>query len=150
MTSQEAALGKSLNILIGNLYNLYLEAHAAHWNVEGPSFPMLHEFFGDYYEDVFGSIDFFAESLRQHEALAPSTLSGLPKTATIKESNPATNGAQLIQQLYGKNKLLMTNLKKVSSEAAAVDDQGLQNFAQERLGKHLKWDWQFRVQLKKV
>ena len=146
----EKNLEVALRQLVSNLYTVYLEAHAAHWNVEGPLFPMLHEFFGDYYQDVFGSIDFFAESLRQHEVLAPSTLSGLPKNATIKESNPSTNGTQLLQQLYGKNKLLMTNLKKVSSEAAAVDDQGLQNFAQERLGKHLKWDWQFRVQLKKA
>ena len=147
MTSQEAALGKSLNILIGNLYNLYLEAHAAHWNVEGPSFPMLHEFFGDFYQDVFGSIDFFAESLRQHLQLAPANFAQTMKAATLKEGQASTKPKVLLEQLYGKNHLIMNSLKAVVKAAEAVDDQGLANFSQERLGKHLKWDWQFRVQL---
>lgn len=146
----ERQLETALHKLIGNLFNVYLEAHAAHWNVEGPLFPMLHEFFGEFASDTYGSIDTFAESLRQHDALAPANFAQTMKAASLKEGQATTNAASLLQTLYGKNHLLLDSLKAVSAAAAAVDDQGLQNFTQERLYKHLKWDWQFRVQLKRV
>jgi starvation-inducible DNA-binding protein len=146
----ERTLETALNRLLGNLFTFYLEAHGAHWNVEGPVFAMLHEFFGELASDTYGSIDNFAESLRQHQFLAPSAMPALVKAATIKDEGPTTNPITLLQRLYGKNQLLMKNLKEVSAEAANVDDQGLQNFTQERLGAHLKWDWQLRSHLTRV
>lgn len=146
----ERDLQTSLNRLLGNLFTFYLEAHAAHWNVEGPFFAMLHDFFGELASDTYSSIDPFAESLRQHQFLAPSTMPALVKVATLTDDAPSTNPITLLQRLYGKNQLLMQTLKQVSAEAANVDDQGLQNFTQERLGKHLKWDWQLRSHLTRV
>lgn len=146
----ERELQTVLNRLLGNLFTFYLEAHGAHWNVEGPFFAMLHDFFGEIASDTYGSIDSFAESLRQHQFLSPNAMPALVKAASIKDEAPSTNPITLLQRLYGKNQLLMKNLKEVSAAAAAVDDQGLQNFTQERLYKHLKWDWQLRAHLTRV
>lgn len=147
----ETTLKTALERLLADLFTVYLEAHGAHWNVEGPLFPMLHEFFEGFYTDIYGSIDTFAESLRQHQFTAPVAFAPMLKAGSITApATPTLNGATALASLYQKNQQLMDSLKKVSAAAAGVDDQGLQNFTQERLFKHLKWDWQLRSQLKRV
>ena len=146
----ETTLKSALDQVLGDLFTFYLEAHGAHWNVEGPLFPMLHAFFGELASDTYGSIDTFAESLREHQFLAPANFGQIVQATVLKPGQPTTNGATALASLYQKNQQLMDSLKKVSAAAARVDDQGLQNFTQERLFKHLKWDWQLRSQLKRV
>jgi starvation-inducible DNA-binding protein len=133
--------------LIADLYTTYLEAHAAHWNVEGPLFPMLHQFFGDYAADVYGSIDTFAEALRQHQFQAPASFVELLHAGELAPGKATGQAPRLLKSLQQKNLALMDQLKMLSLAAVQVDDQGLQNFTQERLAAHLKWDWQFRMQL---
>ncbi|MEY4332169.1 MAG: hypothetical protein RLZZ196_907, partial [Bacteroidota bacterium] len=49
-------------------------AHGFHWNVEGPLFTEYHEFFGEVYEDVNGTIDTIAEWMRKFNEKSPYTL----------------------------------------------------------------------------
>ena len=51
-------LADSLKILLATEYAFSLKAQLFHWNVEGPDFAQLHEFFGNLYEEVYNnSID---------------------------------------------------------------------------------------------
>ena len=50
-------LADTLRKIISNSYILYFKAHSFHWNVEGPDFAQYRDFLGDFYEEVFGSID---------------------------------------------------------------------------------------------
>lgn len=145
----ENALAVALKELIGNLYVMYIRAHGAHWNVEGPLFPMLHDYFGDLQSDVFGSIDFFAESLRQHEFYAPNNFSQVMAGATIPDAT-FKNGQPipLMQDMVGVNSQVMTSLNKAYRASEAANDLGLSNFIQDRLGAHLKHSWQLRAYLK--
>ena len=58
-------LAETLKTLLATSYALSIKAQHFHWNVEGPDFPQYHEFFGNYYEEVYGSIDKLAEIIRQ-------------------------------------------------------------------------------------
>jgi starvation-inducible DNA-binding protein len=145
----ENALAVALKELIGNLYVMYIRAHGAHWNVEGPLFPMLHDYFGDLQSDVFGSIDTFAESLRQHEFYAPNNLSQVIAGATIADASFKTGQpTPIMQDMVGVNAQVMTSLNKVFRAAETASDLGLSNFVQDRLAAHLKHSWQLRAYLK--
>jgi DNA-binding ferritin-like protein len=73
MAGESTALVGALRELLGNVYGMYFRAHSAHWNVEGPFFGPLHDFFGELYEAVFDSADLVAEIMRFHRYYAPNS-----------------------------------------------------------------------------
>ena len=55
-------LADALKTLLATSYAFVIKAQFFHWNVEGPDFPQYHDFFGSYYEEVYGNtIDKLAE-----------------------------------------------------------------------------------------
>lgn len=146
----EAALVASLKELLGNTFVLYLRAHGAHWNIEGPLFHSLHDYFGTFADDVYGSIDVVAEALRQHHTYAPSTLTHIANLATIPDTTlnfeSGALGHVLLADLKDANSALRVTLEKTNRLAEQAGDLGLANFLQERMAAHLKHDWQLTAQ----
>lgn len=139
----EIKLIKSLQRLLANVFNEYLHAHGFHWNVVGPQFAQLHEFFGDIYEDVYGSIDSIAEILRQLEIKAPFRLSELTELKSTPEVNPS-DAMDMISSLYTINTNVIANLNEVYGLANKLNHQDICNFIAGRLEMHQKWAWQLR------
>lgn len=137
--SSEDALIQALRAALASSYSLYLAAHAAHWNVEGPEFPAWHEFFGELYKDVFGAIDTLAESLRQHYAYAPASFYDIFTPGSL---TPIEKGVGGVRLLNAAQRVALTGVKDA---AEAAGDVGLSNFCQDRLAAHLKTDWQLRA-----
>ena len=50
---------------------MYAQTHGYHWNIEGEDFPQYHKFFLKIYEDVYESIDTYAENVRKLGDKAP-------------------------------------------------------------------------------
>lgn len=149
--ANDTALAVALKELIGNSYVMYLRAHGAHWNVEGPLFHSLHDFFGKIADDVYGPIDVFAESMRQHDFFAPCTFSEVLKSSTIPETAMLTGQPiPMLKDLVMANGVVMTSLAKVKycAERVSPVDDGLVNHIEERRAAHLKWDWQLKAHLK--
>ena len=138
-SSPDADLLLALRNILASSYMLYIAAHSAHWNVEGATFPSWHAFFGELYEDVFDAIDPFAEAIRQHGAYAPSSF------AEILAGSMETMGGSLVPRLITLNSQHMAALTQLRGAADTAGDEGLANFCQERLGKHLKYNWQLRA-----
>lgn len=131
---QEGTLATSLTDLIAGLYQLYLVAQSAHWNVTGPQFVSMHKFFGDLYDDTFDSIDGFGEALRQHGYLAPSEIAAkIAATTDAKEWLTAAEDA---------NASVLEMLQAAYDAAEDAKDCGLSNYVQDRLLAHRKWQWQ--------
>ena len=58
-------LTESLKTILASSYAYVIKAQFFHWNVEGPDFAQLHDFFGNIYEEVYSnSIDRCAEFIR--------------------------------------------------------------------------------------
>ena len=66
-------LADSLKILLATEYAFTVKAQQFHWNVEGPDFVQLHEFFGNIYEDVYSAIDPTAEYIRTLDEYTPGS-----------------------------------------------------------------------------
>ncbi len=57
-----------LKIAFASQYAFAIKAQNFHWNVEGSDFYQLHNMFEDIYNEVYGSIDAFAENIRKIKA----------------------------------------------------------------------------------
>lgn len=139
------SLKSSLISLLANTYILYYKAQTYHWNIEGMNFPQLHGFFGDYYGDVYGTIDHIAEELRVTGSYAPISLINVVTSASIKEDSvkPATD-RDMVSSLLNANTSYITSLETALSTATAANAQGLVDWITGRIDQHNKWGWQLK------
>lgn len=137
-----------LKIAFADTYALYVKAQNYHWNVEGPMFPMYHEFFGNIYEEVGGSIDRFAEEIRAAGAYAPAAFSRFKDLTTIEDEVLVISPTQMVATLYADNLKVYASLALAREAADKYSQNGLVNFLEERLDAHKKHDWMLKATMK--
>ena len=134
--------------LTGTAVEFKFLAHGYHWNVKGLQFSQLHEFFGEIYEDVDGSIDTYAESLRRLGINAPYFLEDFSELSVLDEQQRIDGDAQqMLHSLYYVNMEFINLLRTAFDCSQACDEQGIANFLAERIDMHTKWEWQLRSSL---
>lgn len=141
-------LKQALKVTFATSFSFYLKAHGFHWNVEGPSFPQLHELFSNIYEDVYGSVDRYAEEIRALQSYAPAGLGRFQNLSQIEDQVEVVDARQMLQILHDDNLLLLDLIKQTYDLAEQVGAHGLSNFLAERQDMHKKWGWQLRATLK--
>ena len=137
-----------LKIVQADAFTLYLKAHFYHWNIEGPNFPQYHDFLQNFYEDVFASVDTFAELIRTLDTYAPGTLSRFKALTTIDESDTVPDAMTMIGNLQNENNSILITLLKAYEMADAETEIGIANFLQDRIQSHEKHGWMLRSILK--
>jgi len=137
-----------LKIVQADAFTLYLKAHFYHWNIEGPNFPQYHDFLQNFYEEVFASVDTFAELIRTLDTYAPGTLSRFKALTTIDESDTVPDAMTMIGNLQNENNSILITLLKAYEMADAETEIGIANFLQDRIQSHEKHGWMLRSILK--
>lgn len=137
-----------LKIAFADTYALYVKAQNYHWNVEGPMFPMYHEFFGKIYEEVGGAIDQFAEEIRAAGAYAPGAFGRFKELTTIEDEVLIISPTQMVANLYADNLKVYASLALAREAADKYSQNGLVNFLEERLDAHKKHDWMLKATMK--
>jgi starvation-inducible DNA-binding protein len=136
-------------VVLANKFALYFKAHSYHWNVEGMFFSQLHDFFGDIYEEIHGSVDAAAEELRTLQEYAPISIQELYKYKTIDEDEQKPESAkEMLQNLLLDNTKVIESLNKLFDVATAQKAQGLADWAAGRIDTHFKHEWMIRSYLK--
>lgn len=142
-------LVNELKTTLANVIAVYLRAHGYHWNVEGPDFAQYHALFETIYSDIYESIDPTAENIRKLGDYAPYRLERIVELRTVPEPNRVANDAKsLANDLLEANVFLVNEWKRVFTVADQADEQGIANFAAERIDMHQKWVWQLRASVK--
>ena len=130
---------------------MYFKTQSFHWNIEGIEFSQYHDFFADIYEDVYGAVDPLAENLRKLDAYAPISLMEMYGYKTLEEeSTQVVLLKDMLTALQDANDKVIESLNKVFELATANKEQGLANFAADRIDSHKKHGWQIRSSLKKI
>lgn len=142
------ALQKAAKIAFASEFTFYLKAHFFHWNVEGIHFRELHDLFGTIYEEVYGSIDDFAEKIRSLGTYAPGSNSRFSMLSRIEDETDVLPAEQMIVELLQDSDNMVKILKRVYDIAEATGEHGFSNFLAERMDAHRKHSWQLRATAK--
>lgn len=137
-----------LKVAFADTYALYVKAQNYHWNVEGPMFPMYHEFFGNIYEEVGGAIDRFAEEIRAAGAYTPAAFSRFQDLSSIDDEVLVIEPTAMVMNLYADNMKVYASVKAAREAADKYGESGLVNFLEERLDAHKKHNWMLKATMK--
>jgi starvation-inducible DNA-binding protein len=139
---------KALKIAFATEYSFYLKAHYFHWNVEGPDFSQYHKLFGKIYEEVYASIDDFAENIRKLNSYTPGSYTRLSMLTQIDDEMQILAAENMIQELLDDSEKTIKIFKMVYDKAETYGEHGLSNFLAERMDAHKKHSWMLRSTLK--
>ena len=135
--------------VLADTFVMYMKSHSYHWNVIGPDFPQLHEFFGNLYEDLHGAVDPLAEHVRALDALAPATLVRMTELSSIKEDEKIPTTQNMISNLLDANEIVLKSLDDARKKAEEDGMFGYVNFLEERMMIHAKHGWMLKSIMKK-
>ena len=142
-------IGKITKQAFADTFLFYLQAHYYHWNVEGRHFGQDHELLGKIYEEVFGSIDKFAEELRAMGTYAPGVFDRLKELSTIQQSDEIPMAEKMFQNLIDSNEKVLKSLDTAFDVLEANHLHGFGDFIAGRIDAHSKHGWILRSTLKK-
>jgi starvation-inducible DNA-binding protein len=141
-------LADSLKTLLATNFAYYIKAHGFHWNVEGPDFGELHEFFQNIYEDAYSAIDPTAEYIRYLGEYAPASFERYTELTEISGQTKIPRARLMLEELYANNDQMIDILNGCFAAATKENEQGIANFIAERLSAHGKYRWQLLSYLK--
>lgn len=141
-------LSDLLKTYLASTFSYYLKAHYFHWNVEGPDFGELHEFFSNIYEDAFGAVDPIAEYIRTTEEYAPGSLARFQELTQIPDQPKIPRARLMLEELLADTQTMIDLSLEVFNAATSEGRQDVANFAADRQAAHGKYMWQLKSYLK--
>jgi starvation-inducible DNA-binding protein len=142
-------LHKALKIAFASEFSFYLKAHNYHWNVTGPFFSQLHDLFGKIYEEVYGSIDQFAEEIRAAGAFVPASYTRFSMLSQIADETDIPDDGDMVAELLEDSDKMVKILKLVFDLATQQGEEGLADFLANRMDAHRKHSWMLRATITK-
>lgn len=143
-TSNEVIEG--LNHILANEFTLFTKTLNYHWNVTGPRFHSLHEFFEEQYKELLGIMDDVAERVRVLGESPVSTLREMRSDNTIIETPGKFMSADKMI-----NDLLAGHVEVQRQIQNAVElkeiDVGTEDFLIGLLQTHQKFSWMLKSHL---
>lgn len=141
-------LAEDLKVVLASSYAYQLKAHYFHWNVEGSDFAQLHDFFGDVYEEVFGSVDKLAELVRQLDEYAPGSFDRFRSLSIVDSQTKVPRAQLMLEELLEDTNKMLDLTKRVVTVATEEKQEGIANFVAERIDAFAKHAWMLRSFLK--
>lgn len=142
-------LSDTLKTILATAYALSIKAQNFHWNCEGPDFPQYHDFFGNFYEEVYNNtIDRTAELIRQLDSYTPGSILRYAELSQIQDQTKIPRAMLMMEELYQDNAIILDMYKQAFHVAEEADEQGIANFIAERIDAHGKHQWMLRSILK--
>lgn len=135
--------------VLGKTFALYVKTHGFHWNVEGPQFRQLHEFFEEQYTNLWGSLDDIAERIRARDAYAPGALKdflGFADTEASGETPPS--GPHMLAELTADHQKLAETLREAIAIAQEAGDEPSAGLLTDRLDWHEQQIWMMKAMQK--
>ena len=141
-------LAKAMKIAFSTEFSFYLKSHFYHWNVEGPDFDQYHNLFGKIYEEIYSSIDPFAENIRKLGTYTPGSFTRFSMLSQIDDELTVPPALDMINDLLNDSEKCIKIFKMVYDLSEREEEYGLSNFLAERIDAHKKHSWMLRATLK--
>jgi starvation-inducible DNA-binding protein len=138
----------ALKTAFASEYAFAIKAQNFHWNCEGPLFYQLHLLFERVYEEVYGSIDTFAEQIRALQVYTPASLEKFSMLSAVKDENEILDFESMLRELLADSDKMAEIFRITFDMAEHHGDHGLSNFLADRQDAHKKHSWMLRASLK--
>lgn len=130
--------------VLADSFALYVKGLNFHWNCTGSNFPIYHDFFGRFYEEINGSIDSTAEHIRTLDAFAPGSMTRFLELTEIKCELNVPSSLEMVKKLLDDNTLLLHTLIITFNVAEKLNLQGLADYIAGRIDAHKKHEWMLK------
>src|SRR4029077_48667 len=98
-------LAGALNILVADMFGLYLKTKNFHWHVSGPHFRDYHLLLDEQGEQIFATTDDIAERVRKIGGTTLRSISQISELQSIKDNNADFVPAlEMLRELMNDNK----------------------------------------------
>lgn len=141
-------LQKTAKIVFASEFSFYLKAHNFHWNVEGPDFLQYHDLFGKIYEEVYDSIDDFAEKIRSLGTYMPGSYTRFSVLSKIEDETDILSKDQMVASLAEDNEKMIKLLKILFDLSEQNGEHGFSDFIAGRMDAHRKHGWMLKASMK--
>jgi starvation-inducible DNA-binding protein len=138
----------ALKTAFASEYAFALKSQNFHWNTEGPLFYQHHLLFERIYDEVYDSIDTFAEQLRALQIYAPASYSKFSMLSKIQDENSVPEFQDMLRELLADSDKMANMFKIVFAMSEEAGDHGLSDFLAGRQDAHKKHSWMLRASLK--
>lgn len=139
---------KASKIAFSTEFAFYLKSANFHWNVEGKDFAQLHELFGQIYEEVYSSIDDFAENIRKLGGYTPASFTRFSALSELDDQIEVLPAEQMVEVLLADSDSCVSIFKKVFDISEASGEHGYSDFIAGRMDAHRKHSWMLRATAK--
>lgn len=135
-------------IAFASEFSFYVKAHGFHWNVEGSDFLQYHDLFGKIYEEVYGSIDDFAEKIRSLGTYVPASYTRFDMLTKVEDETQILPKDAMLKELLLDNEKMVVILKKLFDLSESSGEHGFSDFVAGRMDAHRKHGWMLRASMK--
>ena len=133
-----------LKIAFASQYAFAIKAQNFHWNVEGSDFYQLHNMFEDIYNEVYGTIDAFAENIRKIKSYTPASLYRFSALSVVDDETEVLDPQAMVAELLRDAEKMQEIMKVLFTEAENLGHHGLSNFLADRQDAFAKHAWFLR------
>ena len=120
-----AQIGEALNGLLADTYALYFKTKNFHWHVSGPHFYSYHLLFDEQAKQLFETTDELAERVRKLGGGTLKSMGHSTRLQRIKDNDDDyVSPADMLRELMGDNKSMMTSLREAHRIAESSGDIG--------------------------
>lgn len=134
-----------LKIAFASQYTFAIKAQNFHWNVEGENFYQYHNLFQDIYEEVYASLDDFAENIRKIKSYAPGSLHRFSTLTNIDDEIEILSPQEMIAELLADAEKMQEIMKVLFAGSEERQLYGLSDFIAGRQDAFAKHAWFLRA-----
>ena len=140
-----SALAAGLTQAVADTYRLIFKTHAYHWNVEGPSFYLLHHLTGEQYNEMFPAADDLAERLRALGQLAPFSMAEVMRLSVINDLQGLPTTQEMVLDLATDHAAVAAGFHALVKLADESNDPATADLATRRATYHEQAAWMLRA-----
>jgi starvation-inducible DNA-binding protein len=118
-----AAISKKLNVVLADVFALYLKTKNFHWHVSGPHFRDYHLLLDEQGEQIFAMTDDIAERVRKIGGTTLRSIGQIAQQQTLKDNDkPFVPAHEMLRELMNDNKALVASMREAHEIADKHDD----------------------------
>jgi starvation-inducible DNA-binding protein len=122
-------ISQKLNVILADVFALYLKTKNFHWHVSGPHFRDYHRLFDEQAEQIFAISDDIAERVRKIGGLTLRSIGHAARLQTIKDNEENfVPPLDMLRELMNDNKALVASLREAHEIAERHEDVATTSF----------------------